>query len=283
MLQDHVSHFYWWLIHLGIVFIGIFWFPGQIQDEWNHMLHFEPPMAYGIKLRMQLTAMMFLINIMAYYRVRFSSPGYALPDADPLEDEDEEDDVEAASMENDEPRSRGKSRKFCERCRVEQSLKVKHCRVCNRCIMGWDHHCLWVGTCIWINNHRFFFLYLGSQTICTILALDLLLVAKLDLGVRFSVWILLIFFLMLSLIIIGGLFCWHSVCAISGRNSRELMSFGGREEVQKVGTCTRCCLSLEGFIAGRPSRSLKRRSPPGSHKCLETCDLLCDNKYFSCF
>jgi hypothetical protein len=254
-----------------------------MADELRLMLHSEPTHANGIRQRMHLTTVFFIINIVAFYRLRNSCPGFALPDAEPFEEED--DDVEKLLM--DSSKAKFKRGMFCEQCRVEQNLKVKHCRVCQQCILGWDHHCVWVGTCIGIENHRYFLLYLGSQTLCTILALDLLITAKFDLADSFPIWIILILFLVFSLIIIGGLFVWHSVCALSGCTTRELMNFGGNigeEEDQKVGACTRCSLSLEGFISGRPPKTLKKRQASGSpYRFLETCDYMCDNPYFSCF
>ena len=280
--QNQLIHIYWWLIHLGIIALGLFWFPGQIHEEGVRLMHSEAPVAHGIRQRMTWTMIVFALNVVAFYRVRFSCPGFALPDADPFDDDD---DIEKLLIETGRSSSSGKSSKFCQQCKVEQQLAVKHCKICNRCVIGWDHHCIWVGQCIGIQNHRYFLLYLGSQTLCTILALDLLITAKLDLGSnRLSVWILLNFFLTVSLIIIGGLFCWHTCCAFSGHTTRELMNIAGGKEEEDLrgGTCTRCCWSLEGFIAGRPSKAIKRR-PPGSYRCLEAMDLVCDNSLYSCF
>jgi len=38
--------------------------------------------------------------------------------------------------------------KFCETCDYYQPPRAAHCPDCNVCIAGFDHHCVWMGTCI---------------------------------------------------------------------------------------------------------------------------------------
>ena len=42
----------------------------------------------------------------------------------------------------------------CERCNiiVPKSLQVCHCYHCDLCVIGQDHHCVWLGKCIGKNN-----------------------------------------------------------------------------------------------------------------------------------
>eukprot|EP00536_Pseudo-nitzschia_multiseries_P017379 jgi/Psemu1/248113/estExt_Genewise1.C_15220007 len=46
--------------------------------------------------------------------------------------------------------------RFCDRCKVWQPPDGVHCPECNVCVAGYDHHCVWMGTCIGKRNYRQF-------------------------------------------------------------------------------------------------------------------------------
>ncbi|KAF3572041.1 hypothetical protein F2Q69_00061636 [Brassica cretica] len=41
----------------------------------------------------------------------------------------------------------------CGYCHVEQPPRAKHCHDCDRCVLQFDHHCVWLGTCVGQKNH----------------------------------------------------------------------------------------------------------------------------------
>jgi DHHC palmitoyltransferase len=49
--------------------------------------------------------------------------------------------------------------RFCDRCQVWQPPDGVHCPECNVCVSGYDHHCVWMGTCIGKRNYRQFVLF----------------------------------------------------------------------------------------------------------------------------
>lgn len=36
-------------------------------------------------------------------------------------------------------------RRYCTVCNLEQPFRAKHCKLCNRCVCSYDHHCPWLG------------------------------------------------------------------------------------------------------------------------------------------
>lgn len=46
---------------------------------------------------------------------------------------------------------------FCEFCDSYCWASSKHCRSCNRCVKGFDHHCMWFNNCVGTRNYWQFF------------------------------------------------------------------------------------------------------------------------------
>ena len=90
---------------------------------------------------------LFAFDVVAYWRVLGSDPGYV--DAS----EDANDDAEDGE------------RRACEKCAgARVPLRAKHCHVCERCVRKFDHHCFWVGTCVGERNHGRFWWFLLAQS-----------------------------------------------------------------------------------------------------------------------
>lgn len=60
---------------------------------------------------------------------------------------------------------------FCETCNVLRPPGTSHCSRCNACILNFDHHCPWLGTCIGAKNHSYFVALLFSAMILETIAI----------------------------------------------------------------------------------------------------------------
>ncbi|KAB2036479.1 hypothetical protein ES319_D03G004000v1 [Gossypium barbadense] len=52
----------------------------------------------------------------------------------------------------------------CSYCNVEQPPRAKHCHDCDKCVLQFDHHCLWLGSCVGQDNHCKFWWYICEET-----------------------------------------------------------------------------------------------------------------------
>ena len=63
-------------------------------------------------------------------------------------------------------------RVWCSTCHIYRPPECSHCRTCDACIVGHDHHCWWLATCIGECNHRAFVLTLTWATIVSLIVLE---------------------------------------------------------------------------------------------------------------
>lgn len=51
----------------------------------------------------------------------------------------------------------GEEQYYCVICQVHVHKHSKHCRSCDRCVEGFDHHCKWLNNCVGSKNYKGFF------------------------------------------------------------------------------------------------------------------------------
>lgn len=60
---------------------------------------------------------------------------------------------------------------YCSQCDILRHKQSHHCPLCHCCVLKHDHHCFFFGTCVGLNNQRFFIILclhaaLGSLYLC---------------------------------------------------------------------------------------------------------------------
>ncbi|XP_024516801.1 probable protein S-acyltransferase 16 isoform X2 [Selaginella moellendorffii] len=73
-----------------------------------------------------------------------------------------------------EVKRKGGDLRYCQKCRVYKPPRAHHCRVCKRCVLRMDHHCLWINNCVGHNNYKSFFLFVLYITSACIYSLVVL-------------------------------------------------------------------------------------------------------------
>ncbi|KAJ2823465.1 hypothetical protein IWW50_003771 [Coemansia erecta] len=59
----------------------------------------------------------------------------------------------------------------CGVCCVRAKPGTRHCKLCNKCVAGYDHHCRWLNTCIGARNYRLFVAFVVCALLYTLLTL----------------------------------------------------------------------------------------------------------------
>ena len=97
-----------------------------------------------------LMTILLSLVLISFYLLAGSDPGYINNDFDDDEEEFIPNKGDIISQQEG-----------CIYCQVKRRpLRSHHCKICNRCVATFDHHCIFLGTCIGEKNHARFYIFL---------------------------------------------------------------------------------------------------------------------------
>lgn len=107
-----------------------------------------------------------MMSLFSYALAIFRDPGRVpqayLPDA------------EESQTPLHEVKRKGGDLRYCQKCGHYKPPRAHHCRVCKRCVLRMDHHCIWINNCVGHNNYKAFFLFVFYVVLACCYALILL-------------------------------------------------------------------------------------------------------------
>ncbi|XP_021302654.1 probable protein S-acyltransferase 16 isoform X4 [Sorghum bicolor] len=80
-------------------------------------------------------------------------------------------DVEDAESTVHEIKRKGGDLRYCQKCCHYKPPRAHHCRVCKRCVLKMDHHCIWINNCVGHENYKIFLVFVLYAVVASFYAL----------------------------------------------------------------------------------------------------------------
>ena len=122
---------------------------------------------------------LFLIDILLYIILLLKDPGYKKNNTLILDNESE------LLNGNEYPLLKLIEKKIdikhhCPKCFIPETLNIKHCTICDKCVLGFSHHCFWLNKCIGKNNNICYILFIFLSLIFSLHSLFICIISLID-------------------------------------------------------------------------------------------------------
>ncbi|KAI3677512.1 hypothetical protein L6452_36776 [Arctium lappa] len=84
-------------------------------------------------------------------------------------------DIEDSDHPIHEIKRKGGDLRYCKKCSLHKPPRSHHCRICKRCVLRMDHHCVWMNNCVGHANYKVFFVFVVYALIACLYSLILLI------------------------------------------------------------------------------------------------------------
>lgn len=115
--------------------------------------------------------------------------------------------------------------RYCIVCQLEQPLRGKHCKECNKCVLLHDHHCPWLGNCVGERNRLVFYWYLVAQTAELLMALFCMW-TSLESADNIMAWVetnilrlIVVLVILFFIVMVSSLLGFHSYLAVTNQTT----------------------------------------------------------------
>ncbi|OAY38878.1 probable protein S-acyltransferase 15 [Manihot esculenta] len=84
-------------------------------------------------------------------------------------------DVEGNDASDQESLNNSSQLRQCDKCCAHKPPRAHHCRICRRCVLRMDHHCLWINNCVGYWNYKAFFILVLHATVASVYSMVIII------------------------------------------------------------------------------------------------------------
>ncbi|XP_058109590.1 probable protein S-acyltransferase 16 isoform X2 [Magnolia sinica] len=147
------------IVVLSTIFLLYYLMMFFVIDEWLGL-----KTSQGLFNAVALTVFV-CMSLSTYAMAIVRDPGHVPPSFMP--------DVEDPDSPLHEIKRKGGDLRYCQKCSHYKPPRAHHCRICRRCVLRMDHHCVWINNCVGHANYKIFLVFVLYGVIacihCTIL------------------------------------------------------------------------------------------------------------------